>query len=171
MPPKIWRPKAKHNYKPIIYTDVNDDLYVLKRLGKFMTRSPTWNPCLLTDLSYHQIRVRRRDQEKVVFFTPSGKRKHSKWYLLDPKMHPHSTLQWCCSCMMIRLYCLMKHATLSIFQTHQRILYLMTTSLSIIFFYFLTTSQLFYITFLVLCKFLHSFVIPLNSVNVTSSRI
>ena len=42
MPPKIWRPKAKNNYKPNIYTDVNDDLYVLKHFGKSMARSPTW---------------------------------------------------------------------------------------------------------------------------------
>ena len=33
-----------NNYKPIIYTDVNDDLYVLKHYGKYMTRSPTWTP-------------------------------------------------------------------------------------------------------------------------------
>ena len=42
VPPKNWQPKAKNNYKPIIYTDVDDDLYVLKHFCKYMTRSPTW---------------------------------------------------------------------------------------------------------------------------------
>ena len=86
-------------------------------------------------------------------------------------MHPNLTLQWCISCLMIGLYCLMKHATLSIFQTQQLILYVMIASLSMMFFYFLTTSQLFYITFLAFRKFLQNFVFPLNSVNETSSRI
>ena len=40
-PQKIWRPKMVNNYKPIIYTDVDDDVYVLKHYGKSMTRSPT----------------------------------------------------------------------------------------------------------------------------------
>ena len=50
MPPKKWRPKAENNYKPIIYTDVDDDLYVLKHFGKFKTQSPTWKPRPRTDL-------------------------------------------------------------------------------------------------------------------------
>ena len=44
MPPKIWRPKAKNNYKPIIFDDVDDDLYVLKRYGKAMKRTPALKP-------------------------------------------------------------------------------------------------------------------------------
>ena len=39
-----------NNYKPIIYTDVDDDLYVLKHYGKSMTRSPTWTPRPRSDL-------------------------------------------------------------------------------------------------------------------------
>ena len=39
-----------NNYKPIIYTDVDDDLYVLKHYGKSMTRSPAWTPHLRSDL-------------------------------------------------------------------------------------------------------------------------
>jgi len=31
-----------------------------------------------TRSSYHQIRVRKHDEEKLAFFTPSGKRKLSK---------------------------------------------------------------------------------------------
>ena len=50
VPPKIWRPKAKNNYKPITYNDVDDDLYVLKRYGKEMIRSPTWTPRPRNDL-------------------------------------------------------------------------------------------------------------------------
>ena len=37
VPTKAWRPKAKNKYKPIIYHDVDDDLYVLKVYGKAMT--------------------------------------------------------------------------------------------------------------------------------------
>ena len=48
--PKIWRPKAKNNYKPISYNDVDDDLYVLKHYGKEMIRSPTWTPRPRNDL-------------------------------------------------------------------------------------------------------------------------
>ena len=39
-----------NNYKPIIYTDVDDDLYVLKHYGKSMTRSPTWIPRSRSDV-------------------------------------------------------------------------------------------------------------------------
>ena len=39
----MWRPKAKNKYKPIIYHDVDNDLYVLKSYGKAMTLSPTGN--------------------------------------------------------------------------------------------------------------------------------
>ena len=44
VPPKIWRPKSKNNYKPIVFTDVDDDLYVLRSYGKAMTRSSIWKP-------------------------------------------------------------------------------------------------------------------------------
>ena len=37
VPPKIWRPKARNKYKPIIYHDVDDNLYVLKVYGKART--------------------------------------------------------------------------------------------------------------------------------------
>ena len=40
----IWWPKAKNNYNPIIYTDIDDDLYVLIHFGKSTTRSLTWKP-------------------------------------------------------------------------------------------------------------------------------
>ena len=50
VPPKIWRPKMVNNYKPIIYTDVDDNLYVLKYYGNSMTRSPTWTPRPRSDL-------------------------------------------------------------------------------------------------------------------------
>ena len=39
-----------NNYKPIIYTDVDEDLYVLKQYGKSMKRSPTWKPRPRSDL-------------------------------------------------------------------------------------------------------------------------
>ena len=52
MPPTIWLSKAKNNYKPINYKDVDDDLYVLKHFGKAIERSPTWTPCPRTDLIF-----------------------------------------------------------------------------------------------------------------------
>ena len=39
-----------NKYKPIIYTNVNDDLYVLKHYGKSMTRSPAWTLRSRSDL-------------------------------------------------------------------------------------------------------------------------
>jgi len=42
VPPKNWWPKAKNNYKPINYEDIDDDLFVLEHFGKTMKRSPTW---------------------------------------------------------------------------------------------------------------------------------
>ena len=42
---------------------------------------------------YHQIRVRKRDQEKLAFFTPSGKKKTFKVIPFGPKMHLHSILR------------------------------------------------------------------------------
>ena len=48
--PKIWRHKAKNNYKPIVFIDVDDDLCVLRSYGKAMTRSPKWKPRCRTDL-------------------------------------------------------------------------------------------------------------------------
>ena len=50
VPPKIWRPKAKNNYKPTVCTDVNDELYVLRSYGKSIIRSPKWKSHLRTDL-------------------------------------------------------------------------------------------------------------------------
>ena len=41
VPPKNWRPKVKHNCKPINYKDVDDDLCVLNYFGKVMKYSPT----------------------------------------------------------------------------------------------------------------------------------
>ena len=41
--PKIYRPKAKNKYTPIIYDDADDDLYFLKAHGTAMTRSSQWN--------------------------------------------------------------------------------------------------------------------------------
>ena len=34
VPPKIWREKAPTKYKPIIYDDVDEDLYLFKPFGK-----------------------------------------------------------------------------------------------------------------------------------------
>ena len=48
--PKNWRPKAKHNYEPINYKDIDDDLYVLNFFDKAMKQSPTWTPRPRTDL-------------------------------------------------------------------------------------------------------------------------
>ena len=50
IPPNILRPKAKKRYKPVIYNDVDDDLYVLKAYDKAMTRSPWWSHRLRNDL-------------------------------------------------------------------------------------------------------------------------
>ena len=44
VPPKIWRPKQKTNYKPMICTDVDEDLYIFKSFGKSMKRAASWTP-------------------------------------------------------------------------------------------------------------------------------
>ena len=64
-----------------------------------------------------------------------------------------------------------EHDTISNFLNHQRILFVMITSSSMTFFYFLTTSQLFYINFSALRKFLQNIFFPLNLANATSSMI
>ena len=40
--PKIWPPKAKSRYKPIVFIDMDYDLYILSTYGKVTTRSPQW---------------------------------------------------------------------------------------------------------------------------------
>ena len=37
--PKCWRKKLVNKYNPIIYDDIDDDLYVFKSFGKSMKRS------------------------------------------------------------------------------------------------------------------------------------
>ena len=39
-PPKFWRKKAINKYDPILYDDVDEDLYVFKSFDKSMTRTP-----------------------------------------------------------------------------------------------------------------------------------
>ena len=45
--PKIWRPKPKNNYKPMVCTDVDEDLYTFKSCGKIIKRAESWTsrPC------------------------------------------------------------------------------------------------------------------------------
>ena len=40
VPPKFWRNKAINKYDPILYDDVDEDLYVFRSFGKSMTRTP-----------------------------------------------------------------------------------------------------------------------------------
>ena len=47
---KTWRPKQKNNYKPMLCTDVDEDLYVYKHCGKSMTISPSWTPIPRSDI-------------------------------------------------------------------------------------------------------------------------
>ena len=44
IPPKIWRKKATTKFKPLIYDDVDEELYLFKPFGKCVNRSSTWNP-------------------------------------------------------------------------------------------------------------------------------
>ena len=44
VPPNIWRPKPKNNYKPMVYTNVDEDLYIFKAYGKIMKLTPPWTP-------------------------------------------------------------------------------------------------------------------------------
>ena len=74
MSPNIWRSKAKNNYKSIIYTDVDDDLYVLKNVGKTMTRSPTCIPRPKTDL--------------ILWIEPSCHCDFTKALIIDVNMDP-----------------------------------------------------------------------------------
>ena len=50
VPPKIWRKKAASNYKPLVYNDVDEDLYSFKPFGKCVKRSASWEPRLRSDL-------------------------------------------------------------------------------------------------------------------------
>ena len=50
VPPKIWRKKAATKYKPIIYDDVDEDLYLFKSFGKCVKHSSSWQPRLRSDL-------------------------------------------------------------------------------------------------------------------------
>ena len=50
VPPKIWRKKAASNYKPLVYNDVDEDLYSFKPFGKCVKRSTSWKPRLRSDL-------------------------------------------------------------------------------------------------------------------------
>ena len=43
-PTKFWRKKAINKYDPILYDDVDEDLYVFKSFGKSMTRTPHFVP-------------------------------------------------------------------------------------------------------------------------------
>ena len=52
VPPKIWRKKAPTKYKPIIYDDVDEDLYFFKPFDKCVKNSLSWQPRLRSDLIY-----------------------------------------------------------------------------------------------------------------------
>ena len=43
-PPKIWRPTLKTNYKPMVCTDVDEDIYTFKSHDKTMKRAKSWTP-------------------------------------------------------------------------------------------------------------------------------
>ena len=44
IPPKFWRKRAGNKYDPILYDDVDEDLYIFKSFGKSMTRTPHFVP-------------------------------------------------------------------------------------------------------------------------------
>ena len=50
LPPRFWRKKAVKKYDPILYDDVDEDLYVFKSFGKSMTRTPHFVPRPHSDL-------------------------------------------------------------------------------------------------------------------------
>ena len=50
VPPKIWREKTITKYKPIIYDDVDEDLYLFKPFGKCVKRSSSWELRIRSDL-------------------------------------------------------------------------------------------------------------------------
>ena len=50
VPLKIWRKKPVNEYTPIIYDDVDEDLYVFKSFGKIMKRSSHFTPHPRSDL-------------------------------------------------------------------------------------------------------------------------
>ena len=45
IPLMFWIIKAVNKYDPILYDDVDDDLYVFKSFGKSMKLSPPFVPC------------------------------------------------------------------------------------------------------------------------------
>ena len=63
-----------NSYKSIIYTDVDDDLYVLKHYSKSMTRSPIWTPRPRSDL--------------VLWDEPSSLNELNKDLTIDVSMDP-----------------------------------------------------------------------------------
>ena len=50
VPPKFWRKKQNNTYKPIIYDDIDEDLYVFKSFGISMKRSSHFIPRPRSDL-------------------------------------------------------------------------------------------------------------------------
>lgn len=50
IPTKIWWKKASNNYKPLVYSDIDEDLYSFKTFGKCIKRSLSWEPRLRFDL-------------------------------------------------------------------------------------------------------------------------
>ena len=42
VPPKIWRPDPQNNYKPMVCTYIDEDLYTFKSYGKTMKRAESW---------------------------------------------------------------------------------------------------------------------------------
>ena len=50
VPPKFWRKKQNNTYKPIIYDDIDEDLYVFKSFGISMKRSSYFIPRPRSDL-------------------------------------------------------------------------------------------------------------------------
>ena len=49
VPPNIWRKKTTNKYKPLVYNDVNEDLYIF---GKCFKPSYSWKIRLRSDIIY-----------------------------------------------------------------------------------------------------------------------
>ena len=52
VPPTIWRENVANKYKPLVYNDVDGDLYSFKTFGKCIKRSSSWKTRLRSDLIY-----------------------------------------------------------------------------------------------------------------------
>ena len=50
VPRKIWRKKVANNYKPLVYNDIDEDLYSFKPFCKCLKRSASWESLLRSNL-------------------------------------------------------------------------------------------------------------------------